>query len=209
MPEVARDRQTALGLIPVPRETEERFDLFVQLLGRWRGKINLISEATYAYVWTRHIADSAQIHLISPTAIRWLDIGSGAGFPGIVLAMQLAAVKGGLVHCVESDKRKCAFLREVARAVCAPAIVHSIPIQSIHAPALGTVDGVTARALAPLTRTLNLAQHWLRAGTSGVFPRGQSAATQTETIHPRSKLKLDLIPSIVDVSAYFLRVHLD
>jgi 16S rRNA (guanine527-N7)-methyltransferase len=207
--EAAGDRERGLALVPVPRETEECFDIFVRVLARWRKKINLISEATFASVWTRHIADSAQIRLMSPTTIRWLDIGSGAGFPGIVLAMQLAAVRGGMVHCVESDRRKCAFLREVARATCAPAIVHSIRIQSITASALGTVDGVTARAFAPLIRTLDVAQHWLRPGTLGVFPRGRSVAKQIEYIYPYSKLHLESIPSIVDVSASFLKVRVD
>jgi 16S rRNA (guanine527-N7)-methyltransferase len=207
--ELAKDRQRALSLVPVSRETEERFNTFIQLLSRWRQKVNLISDTAFASVWSRHLVDSAQIHFISPPTIKWLDIGSGAGFPGLVLAMQLAPIKGGVVHCVESDQRKCAFLREVARAVCVPAIVHSTSIQAIDATALGVVDGVTARAVAPLSRTLALANDWLRAGTLGIFPRGQSKAGQIQNMSLNSSRRYDVdyLPNILDASASFLRLQ--
>lgn len=205
--ELAKDRQRALSLVPVSRETEERFNIFVKLLARWRQKCNLISEAAFASVWTRHLADSAQVHFISPKTVTWLDIGSGAGFPGIVLAMQLAPVKGGIVHCVESDQRKCAFLREVARSVCAPAIVHSIPIQTISVSVLGVVDGVTARAFAPLGRTLVLAGDWLKAGALGVFPQGESIMMQMQNISLDPRFHVEIIPNTLDASASFLKLQ--
>jgi len=206
---MAKDRQSALSLISVSRETEERFDVFVRILTRWRQKINLISETGFASVWTRHIADSAQIHLMVPTTIRWLDIGSGAGFPGIVLAAQLAAVKGGVVHCVETDQRRCAFLREVARAACVPAVIHAIPIQLLNASELGGVDGVTSRAVSPLTKTLDMAESWLRSGTPGIFPCGRTAAVHVHPISNHSHFRIESIPSIIDPSSSFLRVHLE
>jgi 16S rRNA (guanine527-N7)-methyltransferase len=206
--EIAKDRQWALSLMPVSRETEERFDIFVQILARWREKINLISEAAFASVWTRHIADCAQIRLMVPTSTRWLDIGSGAGFPGIVLATQLAAVKGGVVHCVETDQRRCAFLREVARAACVPAVIHAIPIRSLNAAALGAVDGVTSRAVAPLTKTLDMAESWLRSGTPGIFPCGRAAAVRAHNICNHSRFRIESIPNLIDVSSSFLRVQL-
>ena len=95
--------------------------IFVELLDRWRHKINLISNSTFPSVWTRHIADSAQLIALAPEAKRWVDMGSGAGFPGLVIAIQLADVPGAIVHCIESDGRKCAFLREAARATGAAA----------------------------------------------------------------------------------------
>ena len=79
-------------------------------------KTNLIAESTFPSVWTRHIADSAQLLALAPGASRWVDMGSGAGFPGLVIAIQLADVPGAVVHCIESDQRKCAFLREAVRA---------------------------------------------------------------------------------------------
>ena len=97
---------------------------YVDLLARWRKTTNLISESTFASVWTRHIADSAQLLALAPGAIRWVDMGSGAGFPGLVIAIQLAGVPGAVVHCIESDQRKCAFLREAARATGAAATIH-------------------------------------------------------------------------------------
>ena len=119
--QLADDRRAALRLVPVSRETEERLATFVELLDRWRHKINLISNPTFASVWTRHIADSAQLIALAPDAKRWVDLGSGAGFPGLVIAIQLADVPGAVVHCIESDGRKCAFLREATRATGAAA----------------------------------------------------------------------------------------
>ena len=114
--QLADDRRAALRLVPVSRETEDRLAAFVDLLDRWRQKTNLIANSTFASVWTRHIADSAQLLALAPEARRWVDMGSGAGFPGLVIAIQLAGVPGAVVHCIESDQRKCAFLREAARA---------------------------------------------------------------------------------------------
>ncbi len=148
------DRAAALRLVPVSRETEERLALFVDLLARWRRATNLISETTFASVWTRHIADSAQLLALAPGATRWVDMGSGAGFPGLVIAIQLASVPDAVVHCIESDQRKCAFLREAARAAGAPAQIHASQVESVDPGKLGPVDAVTARAFAPLPLTL-------------------------------------------------------
>lgn len=190
--------------MPVSRETAERLDIFVALLARWLKKTNLIAATTITSVWTRHIADSAQILLASPRAVRWLDMGSGAGFPGIVLAMQLAEVPGAVIHCIESDRRKSAFLREAAAATCSPAIVHSSRVHSVNRAAVGIVDAITARALAPLSDTLDMAEGWLKAGAVGVFPRGNSFGRQLEGLHP--KYKIDIVPSVVDHGTALLRI---
>jgi 16S rRNA (guanine527-N7)-methyltransferase len=202
------ERLRALRLVPVSYETAERFDIFVDLLARWQSKSNLISEATFPSVWVRHIADSAQLLLVAPGAIRWIDMGSGAGFPGIVLAMQLAEVDDAVVHCVESDQRKCAFLREAARATCAPALVHSARIQSINSSVLGIVDGITARAFAPLSITLDMARSWLAASAVGVFPRGASVIHQLAGLHPpHPDYEFDIVSSVVNATAAILRVR--
>ena len=204
----AEDRPTALRLVPVSREIMERFTVYVDLLRRWRNVTNLISETTVRAIWTRHLADSAQVLLIAPTARRWIDIGSGAGFPGLVLAMQLANVNGAIVHCIEKDQRKCAFLREAARATASPAVIHSALVQSIDPAPLGTIDGVTARAFAPLSKTVRLAKIWLERGAVGVFFGGKSVHRQVTTAG--SSLTRDIIPSVVaDSKAVIIRVRVN
>ncbi len=107
------DRARALSLISVSRETEAAFETYVALLNRWQVAKNLVGGATLDTVWTRHIADSAQLFALAPNARRWVDIGSGAGFPGLVIAI-MGREHELEVHLVESNGRKCAFLREVA-----------------------------------------------------------------------------------------------
>ena len=201
------DRANALALVPVPPETEARLAVYVELLGRWRKITNLISEASFAEVWTRHIADSAQLLSLAPQARRWVDMGSGAGFPGMVIAIQLAGVAGARVHCLESDRRKCAFLREVARATGAPAEIHPVRIEFIDPESLAPVDAVTARAFAPLPRLIEFAKVWIAKGAVGVFPRGRSAEAQLETIPAAQDLAIDILASKLDPEAAILRVR--
>lgn len=168
------DRSAALKLVPVSRETLERLDAYVALLGQWRKAVNLIAESTFAEVWTRHVADSAQLLAFAPQAKIWVDMGSGAGFPGLVIAMQLAGQPGARVHLIESDQRKCAFLREAARVTRAPAIIHNERIEAAAARIADAVDAVTARALAPLPKLIDFSKIWLARGAVGVFPRGRT-----------------------------------
>lgn len=205
---VAADRLVALRLVPVSRETERRLAAYVDLLFTWRKSINLVSHATLASVWTRHVADSAQLRALAPNAKRWLDMGSGAGFPGLVIAIQLAEVSGAAVHCVESDRRKCAFLREAARVTGACAVVHEARVESLGIAATGRIDAVTARAFAPLPLTLELANGWLEQEAVGVFPRGRSAEQQIGALPTPSNYKIELIPSLIDKKAAILRVRI-
>jgi 16S rRNA (guanine527-N7)-methyltransferase len=206
---LAKDRAEARLLVPVSRETEERFAVFVELLARWRKTTNLISEASFPSVWTRHVADSAQILALAPGAKRWVDLGSGAGFPGLVIAIQLVGVPGAVVHCVESDQRKCAFLRETARATGAPAQIHPQRVEALDAKQLGPVDAVTARAFAPLPLTLKLAKVWIDSGAVGVFPRGRSAEDQLEALARDPAYAIEMLPSAVDSEAAILRIRLN
>ena len=164
----APDADRALALVPVSPEAEKRLAIYVDLLARWRKVTNLISEASFAEVWTRHIADSAQLLALAPDAKRWVDIGSGAGFPGMVIAILLADVAGARVHCIDSDRRKCAFLREVALATGAPAEIHADRVEQIAPESLPPVDAVVARAFAPLPRLVELAKVWIMHGAVGV-----------------------------------------
>jgi 16S rRNA (guanine527-N7)-methyltransferase len=205
--QLAEDRREALRLVPVSRETGERLAVYVDLLAHWRKKTNLIAESTFPTVWTRHIADSAQLLALAPEAKRWIDMGSGAGFPGLVIAIQLAAVPGAIVHLVESDQRKCAFLREAIRVTQAPATIHATRVEAIDRANLGPVDAVTARAFAPLPLTLKLARTWIERGAVGVFPRGESAKDQVAALPEAPLYAIELIPSLVNPKAGILRIR--
>ncbi len=205
--QLADDRRAALRLVPVSRETEERLAVFVDLLDRWRGKTNLIANSTFPSVWTRHIADSAQLLALAPDAKRWLDMGSGAGLPGLVIAIQLADVPAAIVHCVESDGRKCAFLREAARATGAAAQIHAVRVEAVAPGSLGPVDAITARAFAPLPLTLKLARPWMERGAIAVFPRGESARDQIAALPEARVYAIETLPSVVNPKAAILRIR--
>ena len=212
--QLAENRRAALRLVPVSRETGDRLAAYVDLLARWRKTTNLIAGSTFPSVWTRHIADvpqprtdSAQLLALAPTARRWIDMGSGAGFPGLVIAIQLADVRGAVVHCIESDQRKCAFLREAVRATGAAATIHSARVEAIDVASLGAVDAVTARAFAPLPLTLKLARTWIERGAVGVFPRGESAKDQVAALPEATAYAIEVLPSLVDERSAILRVR--
>jgi len=205
---LANNRRLALRLVPVSRETEDRLAAFVDLIARWRKTTNLISESTFAAVWTRHIADCAQLIALAPAAKRWIDMGSGAGFPGLVIAIQLTGVPDAAVHCIESDQRKCAFLREAVRATGAVATIRPERVEAIEPSSLEAVDAVTARAFAPLSPTLKLARPWMERGAVGVFPRGESAKEQLAALSQASAYEIEALRSVVDTKATILRVRI-
>ena len=153
------------------------------------------------------IADSAQLIALAPEAIRWVDMGSGAGFPGLVIAIQLAGVPGAIVHCIESEGRKCAFLREAARATGAAAAIHPVRVEAIEPESLGTVDAVTARAFAPLPLTLKLARPWMERGAIAVFPRGESAKDQIPAAPEAWTHAIETLQSVVNPKAAILRIR--
>lgn len=168
----AADRRTALDLVPVSRETDDRLALYAERLLRWQRIKNLVAPSTLDQLWTRHFADSAQLVALAPEARRWVDLGSGAGFPGLVVAILLADTPGVRVDLVESNNRKCAFLREVARETGAPARVHAGRIEDVLPTLEGPVDVVTARALASVDQLLDLGRPLLEAGALGLFLAG-------------------------------------
>jgi 16S rRNA (guanine527-N7)-methyltransferase len=172
------DRERALALTPVSRETAARLDRFVALLLQWQSKTNLIAPSTIPGLWTRHLADSLQLLALAPDARIWLDLGSGAGFPGLILACALADKPGSVVYLVESNTKKTAFLREAIRVTGAPAIVEPVRIEDIAQNQRLKVDVVTARALAPLDRLLQLAYPWIERGAQGLFLKGQDVEAE-------------------------------
>jgi len=150
----------------VSRETLARLRRYAELLGSWQGAVNLVSRRSLADLWRRHMLDSAQLLPLAPGARSWLDLGSGGGFPGLVLAI-LGARE---VHLIESDGRKCAFLREAARVSGAAITVHEGRIEAI---APWPVDVVVARACAPLARLLGYAAPFVAPHTLCLFLKGQ------------------------------------
>jgi 16S rRNA (guanine527-N7)-methyltransferase len=204
---LAEDRRMALRLVPVSRETGDRLAAYVDLIARWRTTTNLIAESTFASVWTRHVADSAQLIALAPQAKRWVDMGSGAGFPGLVIAIQLADVPDAVVHCIESDQRKCAFMREAARVTGAAASIHPVRVEAVEPSSLGAVDAVAARAFAPLPLTLELARRWIERGAIGVFPRGESGRDQVAALPEATAYAIEALPSLLDARSAILRVR--
>src|SRR5215510_11851729 len=138
--DLAADRARAFALTPVSRETSQRLDRFVELLLRWQRTSNLIAPSTVSRLWTRHIADSLQLIALAPQARVWIDLGSGAGFPGLVLAIALAGTPGAVVHLVESNTKKAAFLRDAQRVTGAPVSVHLQRIEDFTASFEGVAD---------------------------------------------------------------------
>jgi 16S rRNA (guanine527-N7)-methyltransferase len=176
------------AILPLTAEARERLAAYVALVRRWQPVKNLVAPSTLPSLWTRHVADSAQTVVAAPEATRWLDLGSGAGFPGLVTAILIAGRPGAEVTLVESNGRKAAFLMTVARELSLPARVISERIESLaerQADRIGPFDAVSARALASLTRLIGYAEPWLTAGARGVFHKGQdfvaelSEATQS------------------------------
>src|SRR6202163_2581917 len=149
-PALASDKAAALALTPVSRETEARLDRYVALLLEWQAKTNLVAPSTLSHLWTRHISDSLQLLSLAPSAKTWADLGSGGGFPGVVLACALAETARAVVHLIQRHAKKAAFLREALRVTGAPGIVHLADIGDIVDRITGPVDCVTARAVAPL-----------------------------------------------------------
>jgi len=172
-PSATADKAEALSLVPVSRETERRLECYLDLLSQWQTKTNLVAPSTLSHLWTRHVADSLQLLSIAPVAKTWVDLGSGGGFPGVVLACALAEVSEARVHLVERNSKKAAFLREALRITSAPAIVHATGIEDIVDSIEGPIDCVTARALAPLHELIGFAEPLVRKGAKALFLKGQ------------------------------------
>lgn len=198
-----QDRERAFRLTPVSRETGQRLDALVAELRRWQKAKNLVSSATLHEVWTRHVADSLQLLDHAPQARRWLDLGSGGGFPGLVLGIGLAEL-GGHIDLVESNARKCAFLRHAARLTGAPVTVHNARIEDVVDRFAGKVEAVTARALAPLPLLLDWCKELLRTGTTGVFPKGQHLEAELTAAAKYWKIQATTFPSVTDSAAAIL-----
>ena len=185
------DRAAALITTPVSRETEARLDRFIDLLQTWQAKTNLVSPSTLPTLWSRHVSDSLQLLALVPAARIWVDFGSGGGFPGMVLACALADTPGALVHLIERNGKKAAFLREALRVTGAAAAIHLADIEDTVDRLAGPVDCVTARAVAPLHQLISFAEPLIKRGAKALFLKGQDVevelteATKYWKIEPR------------------------
>jgi 16S rRNA (guanine527-N7)-methyltransferase len=181
-------RALAAAGVDVSRETLARLSRYLELLQRWQRAVNLVGASTLADPWRRHILDCGQIAPHVPRAARTvLDLGSGAGLPGLVLA--LLGVSG--VQLVESDQRKAQFLREAARITQAPVVVHAARIEQLELCA----DVVTARALAPLPRLLELAARFLTGQTLCLFLKGETALDELTQARQSWHMQCAIVPS--------------
>ena len=190
-PVLSSDKAAALALAPVSRETEARLDRYVDLLVQWQAKTNLVAPSTLPNLWTRHIADSLQLLDLAPSAKTWVDLGSGGGFPGVVLACALADTPGANIHLIERNAKKAAFLREAIRVTSAAGTVHLADIGDSVDRIAGPIDCITARALAPLHQLVGFAEPVVRRGAKALFLKGQDVeaelteATKYWNIDPR------------------------
>ena len=194
-PSAVSDKAEALKLTPVSRETEARLDRYLDLLREWQAKTNLVAPSTLPNLWMRHVSDSLQLLTIAPSAKIWIDLGSGGGFPGVVLACALAETAGAMVHLVERNAKKAAFLREALRVTDSPGTVHLADIGDIVDRVTGPVDCVTARAVAPLHQLIGFAEPLVRRGAKALFLKGQDVEAELTEATKYWNIKPHLHPS--------------
>ncbi len=177
------------------------------LLRRWQPAVNLVGAASLDDVWHRHFADSAQLIALAPGAKSWLDLGAGAGFPGLVIAI-LGAKTGASVTLVESSSRKCAFLSEVARETGVAVEIRNERIESAAmAATVSNFDVVTARGLAPLDKLLRLSAPFFGAHTVGLFLKGKRADLEVEAAKRAWTFHVKLVQSRTDRHARIVEVR--
>lgn len=192
------------AVVPLSAVARERLTRYADLIRRWQPVKNLVAPSTLPELWGRHFADSAQVTASVPEAIRWLDLGSGAGLPGLVTAILLADRPGARVTLVESNGRKAAFLQTVARELGLPATVVNARIESLPERALAGLDeieAVSARALAPLDALLGLAEPWLTKGAVGVFHKGREFPAEREQALRQWRFDLVERPSVIETGS--------
>jgi len=173
------------------------------MLADWNGRMNLVGPSALADFWGRHAYDSAQLLEIAPEASRWADLGAGAGFPGVVLAILLKGRPNAQVHLVESVAKKCRFLSAVVEALDLPATVHNARAETLCL----TVDIVTARACAPLPRLLEFAWPYLHKGATGLFLKGQDIEAEVAEAAKSWDFQAERLPSRSGGSGWILTLR--
>jgi 16S rRNA (guanine527-N7)-methyltransferase len=192
----------------VPRETLERLEAHRRLLAEWSERMNLVGPKELDLFWSRHALDSAQLIKFAPQAKSWVDLGSGAGFPGLVVAAFLAGQPGASVHLVESTGKKAAFLRAVADEAGLPVTVFNQRIEDFDR-GQGPYEVVTARALAALPRLITYAKPILDRGAIGLFHKGADVdaelAAASDALNGGA-FQADVLESLSDPRGRIIRV---
>lgn len=196
---------TGLGDLDVSRETMEKLEQYAALLSKWNPRINLVSRTSLDELWSRHIMDSAQLFSLAPSkARRWTDLGSGGGFPGLVVAILAAASLPKLeVTLIESDTRKATFLRTVLRETATPGVVLSNRIES--APRQGA-DVVSARALAPLDTLLGYVSRHLDPNGTALLQKGAQWQKEVDIATKSWTFTQEIHKSETDPNAVILQI---
>ena len=194
----------------VSRETQDRLTVFHDLLRRWQARINLISPSTVDHIWERHMADSMQCSALFPNLKHLVDIGSGAGFPGMVMAIVMAESDEGRVEFIESNGKKCAFLQTVVRETGLKSAgievhVHHGRIEDVLF-GLDASELITARAVAPLKDLLELTKGFLSGSTKGLFPKGRDHRGEIEVAEKTWIFDCESIPSRFEQGSVLLKI---
>ncbi len=203
------DAESFFEMAHVSRETMERLSVYESLLRKWQDSINLVSKSTLGDVWRRHFWDSAQLlDLSSDKHLKWADFGSGAGFPGLVLAILARDRVGFQMNLVESDQRKSVFLREVIRETGALARVYTSRIEAPETiAAIGHCDALSARACAPLVRLLGWAEPYFGPETEAFFLKGTHADEELTLARKSWTFRVTSYPSQADPEGCVLKVE--
>lgn len=198
-----RGREAFARRFSVSRETLARLDAYVDLLDKWNRRVNLVAASTLGDVWMRHVFDSAQLVELAPrSAGRWLDLGSGAGLPGLIIALCLREDRDIVVDLVESNARKCAFLHEAIRTTGAPArVICARAGAACGELADGGTDVITARGLAPLARLLEITSAVRRRGEICLFPKGEAVDRELTAAQKSWRISYKLVPSLTRPAA--------
>ncbi len=193
------DREQFLHDYNVPRGTAPLFDRYAELLTDWQGRMNLVARSTLEQVWLRHLADSAQLIELAPNrAVQWLDMGAGAGFPGIVVAV----LTDHAVTLVEATGKKCRFLEAVVDALGLRNV--TICNGRVEAFRSGGFDVISARAFAPLTKLFELGRPHARADTKWLLPKGRTVEQELIQARQVFEFKTELVPSRTDPQGHIV-----
>jgi len=203
-PDLSYDRAIALAEHDVSRETISRLDAFVALLLEWQATTNLIAPSTIREVWSRHVADSLQLLKFAPDTGIWMDLGSGGGFPGMVIACAMTAPAE--MHLVESNAKKAAFLREAARITGAPVKIHVMRVENFPQMSALKPNVVTARALAPLPKLLGYVAPFVERGAKALLLKGQDVEEELTEASKYWRIDAELARSETDASGRILIV---
>jgi 16S rRNA (guanine527-N7)-methyltransferase len=201
---LAADREAAFRITPVSRETSERLDRFVAHFLKWQSAVQLVAPSTLSKIWTRHIADSLQLLPDIENAKEVVDVGSGGGFPGLVLAV---ASRDKKFHLIESDTRKASFLREALRITDTAAEVYAERVESVAKRISTGIHMVTARAFAPMDRMLELTEPFFATGAKAAFLKSQDVDEELTTAAKSWNVNFQLRTSQTDQRGRILLIE--